>query len=84
MVVLRPRDRAYALVAKYRCDGRVEHAAGRVRIAIPAVAGSLTLALNRPGDGQLDYCLRYPGDQPVDPGNRVTVSPIEPTLAALQ
>jgi hypothetical protein len=83
-VVLRPRDRAYALVAKYRCDGGVEHAASRVRIVIPAVAGSLTLALQRPGGGQLDYCLRYPGDQPVDPGNRVTVSPIEPTLAALQ
>jgi hypothetical protein len=83
-VVLKPRGRAYLLIAKYRCDGRVEHAANRVRIAIPALAGSLTLALNRPGAGQLNYCQRYPGDQRIDPGNHVTDSPIEPTLPALQ
>jgi hypothetical protein len=30
----------------------------------------------------LDYCSRYRGDQKVDPGNYVTVSPIERTPAA--
>jgi hypothetical protein len=38
------------------------------------------VALRRPGIHELDYCRRYPGDQRVDPGDRVTVSPIEATL----
>jgi hypothetical protein len=43
---------------------------------------SLGLGLDRAGASELDYCRRYPGDQTVDPGNGVVVSPIEPTLQA--
>jgi len=81
---LRPGRSGYFLVAKYRCDGAILHTATSVRVLLPATTGALTLDLNRPGAGGLDYCKRYPGDGRVDPGNRVVVSPIEPTVATAE
>jgi Protein of unknown function (DUF4232) len=81
-MTLTPGDHAYILIAKYRCDGRVLHPARLIHISIPGTAGSITTELRRPGVYELDYCQKYPGDQRVDPGNRVTVSPIEATIDA--
>jgi hypothetical protein len=75
-VMLGPGARAYVLVAKYRCDGRVAHTATKITMAMPASPRTLSLGLDGPGASQLNYCQRYPGDQPIDPGNRVAVSPI--------
>lgn len=45
-------------------------------------AAVATLNLSRLGIRDLDYCHRYPGDQSVDPGNDLIVSPIEATARA--
>jgi hypothetical protein len=82
-VTLAPGQHGSFLVAKYRCDGGVLSAATSIRIVLPATpSGSVILGLGGLTAGALDYCKRYPGDQPVDPGNRVTVSPVEPSLLA--
>ena len=83
-VVIARGGRAYVLVAKYRCDGRIAHIATKIRIALPAGAGTRTLALRTPGVSELDYCRRYPGDRRVDPGNYVLVSPIRSKLEFTQ
>jgi hypothetical protein len=84
IVVLGPRGRGYLLVAKYRCDGQDEHDVDRILIRVPGVTGrfTLTLALDQFGVGQYEYCKRYPGDTPIDPGNYVDVSPIGASYAA--
>lgn len=75
IVRLKPGARTHFVVAKYRCDGRIARTATAIRIWLPGVAGSLTRRLERPV-ADLSYCARYPGDEPVDPGNYVVVSPI--------
>jgi hypothetical protein len=82
-VILASGSHAYFLVAKYRCDGSDLHTSTAIRAALPSHGGQLTIRLNQ-GETGLDYCKRYPGDQRVDPGNRVDVSPIEATAAATQ
>jgi hypothetical protein len=81
-VTLVPGGRAYFLVAKYRCDGGILHRATLIRVRPPGVRGALEAGLSRGGVSELGYCRRYPGDPRVDPGNRVTVSPIEASLQA--
>lgn len=76
-VTLRRGRPAYFLVAKYRCDGGVLSTATTIRVQLPGMLATVTLRLSGPGVGGLEYCKRYPGDQPVDPGNRVAVSPVE-------
>lgn len=76
-VTVQPGRHAYFLVAKYRCDGGILSTVTSIRILLPATAtGAMTLNLREPGVGEFDYCKRYPGDQAIDPGNRVAVSPI--------
>lgn len=79
-LTLVPGDHGYFLVAKYRCDGAVPYRASQIRISLPGTGGAIAVALRRRGIHELDYCRRDPGAQRVDPGDRVTVSPIEATL----
>ncbi len=81
-VILVDRQSAYFLVAKYRCDIGSLATANRVRVSLPHITWSAILQLTRPGVHQLDYCRCYQADQRIDPGNRITVSPIEPSVAA--
>ena len=80
-VVLHPGRYAYFLVAKYRCDGPVLRTSTSIHVALPASRGELTLGLGQARIG-LDYCKRYAGDQTIDPGNHVTVSPVEGSAMA--
>jgi hypothetical protein len=82
-VTLASGSHGYFLVAKYRCDGSDLHTTTAIRAALPSHGGQLTIRLNQ-GETGLDYCKRYQGDRPVDPGNRVDVSPIEATARATQ
>jgi hypothetical protein len=81
-VPLRPGARGYFLVAKYRCDAKVQSAATVMYVSHLGLGGVASVSLSGLGIGDLDYCRRYPGEQPVDPGNYVTVSPIEATAQA--
>ena len=82
-ITLAPGHHGYFLVAKYRCDAGDLYAATAIRVVLPAPpTRSTTLRLSEPGAGELDYCKRYPGDQAVDPGNRVNVSPVEASALA--
>jgi len=81
-VTLPPEKRAYFLVAKYRSDGRVLHPATTIHVSRIGLGGLATLNLSGAGAQELDYCQRSPGDQQTDPGNYVTVSPVEPTIQA--
>jgi hypothetical protein len=78
-VVLSPGDRAYLLVAKSTCVGRVARAANRITITMPSSAATLTVALTSPGASELDYCQ----GRSRDPGDSVTVSPVERSQASL-
>src|SRR6202011_1567464 len=81
-ITLGPGRHAYFIVAKYRCDGGVRYTTTSMAVLLPGTTGALTLDVREQGVGGLDYCKQYPGDQPVDPGNRVTVSPLEASLSA--
>jgi hypothetical protein len=81
-ITLAPGHRGYFLVAKYRCDAGVQYTVTSMHVSLPGARGPITLSLKRQGVSGLDYCARYPGDQRVDPGNRVSVSPAEPSLQA--
>jgi hypothetical protein len=80
-VVLAPGDMAYVLAAKYRCDLGIAHNAATIQIVLPAAGGQVfssrqPLRLSAPLG--LSYCrggLR-------DPGQLVTISPIEATPQA--
>lgn len=76
-VTLAPGRHAYFLVAKYRCDGSMLSTATAIRVLLPGARRATLVALAPQGAAGLDYCRRYPGDQPVDPGNYVTVSPVD-------
>ncbi len=77
-VVLAHGAMAYILAAKYRCDRGIAHNAATIRLALPA-AGSQVFSsrqpLSRPGPPGLSYCRGGPRD----PGQLVTISPIEKT-----
>jgi hypothetical protein len=77
-IVLARRTRAYVLVAKYRCDLGIAGNAATIRLALPAASGqefSGREPVGVPGPPGLSYCRGGPRD----PGQLVTVSPIEPT-----
>jgi Protein of unknown function (DUF4232) len=80
-VVLAPGAAAWALVAKYRCDLGIAADAVTIRLTLRAGHG-LVLATREPtgvpGPPGLSWCRGGPRD----PGQLVTVSPVEPTAQA--
>lgn len=77
-VVLAHGASAYVLVAKYRCDLRIVRNATAIRLAFPAAHGQVFAqreAVGISGSAGLSYCRGGPHD----PGQLVTVSPVEPT-----
>ena len=78
-VVLARGASAYILVAKYRCDLGIARDATSIRLTVPTAHGT-SLSRREPvgisGPPGLSYCL---GGQH-DPGQLVTVSPLEPTF----
>lgn len=80
-VVLAPQSTAYVLVAKYRCDLGIARTAATIRLTLPSGHGQVFAArepVGIPGPAGLSYCQGGPHD----PGQLVTVSPIEPTALA--
>jgi hypothetical protein len=79
-VVLRPGASGYIGVAKYRCDLGITRTAAAIRLALPARGREF--AAREPvgvsGTPGLSYCRGGPHD----PGQLVTVSPIERTQQA--
>jgi hypothetical protein len=71
-----PRRSAFFVLNKYRCDRGNLKVAKKLRVALPGVHTSARLPLAIPTYPVIAYCGRN------DPGSVVTVSPIEPTLAA--
>lgn len=65
---------AYFALNKNACVSFTRRASTQIRVALPASRGNLSLRL--PHYPLLDYCPAG------DPGNGITVSPIEPTLTA--
>lgn len=80
-VTLTSRHRGYFLVAQYRCDGHSLYMPTMIRVWLPNERAPLALGLDL-GAAGLNYCKRHPGDLRIDPGNRVVVSPIEPSVRA--
>jgi hypothetical protein len=74
-VVLARGAWAYVLVAKYRCDIGIARSAAAMWLTLPAAHGA-TFAGRKPTG--LPYCRG--GRQ--DPGQTITVSPVEPTPRA--
>jgi hypothetical protein len=80
-VVLAAGATAYVLVAKYRCDLGIAQNAATIRLALPASGGQVLTARQPvavPGPPGFSYCRGGPHD----PGQLVTISPIEPTAQA--
>lgn len=80
-VVLAHGAMAYVLAAKYRCDLGVAQNAAMIRLALPAAGGQVFSSRQpvRPsGPPGLSYCRGGPRD----PGQLVTISPIEGTPQA--
>ena len=80
-VVLAPGATAYVLVAKYRCDLGIVRNAATIGVTLPAGRGQVFAArepVGVPGPPGLSYCRGGPHD----PGQLVTVSPVEPTAQA--
>jgi Protein of unknown function (DUF4232) len=71
-----PRRSAYFVLNKYRCDLGNLRVAKRMRVALPGIDTSARLTLAIPTYPVIAYCGRN------DPGSVLTVSPVEPTLAA--
>ena len=80
-VVLAHGALAYVLVAKYRCDLGIARNATAIRLTLPAAHGGMFTqreAVGISGPAGLSYCLGGPHD----PGQLVTISPVEPTRQA--
>jgi Protein of unknown function (DUF4232) len=80
-VVLTHGASAYVLVAKYRCDLGIARNATAIQLTLPAAHGGVFAqreAAGISGPAGLSYCR---GSQH-DPGQLVTVSPVEPTAQA--
>jgi hypothetical protein len=78
LVVLAPGASAYVLVAKYRCDLGIVANVTAVRVSVPAAGGTVFTRSEAIGRPILSYCRGGPDD----PGQLVTVSPIEQTAQA--
>lgn len=80
-VTLAHGDHAYILVAKYRCDAGIARNATAIRLTLPAAHGGTFTqreAVGVSGPAGLSYCRGGPHD----PGQQVTLSPVEPTRQA--
>jgi Protein of unknown function (DUF4232) len=80
-VVLAHGAMAYVLAAKYRCDLGIAQNAATIRLALPGAGGQVFSSRQpvRPsGPPGLSYCRGGPRD----PGQLVTISPIEGTPQA--
>jgi len=79
-VVLSPGASAYVLVAKYRCDAGIARKAATIRLALPRRGAAFVgrEAVGPGGSASLAYCR---GGRR-DPGQAVTVSPMQPTRQA--
>jgi hypothetical protein len=80
-VVLDGGASAFVLVAKYRCDLGIARGAATIRLTLPAAGRGMFVgreAVGLSGPARLSYC-RGGGH---DPGQVVTISPVEPTRQA--
>jgi hypothetical protein len=80
-VQLAPRAIAYLLVAKYRCDLGISSTATAIRLTLPAAHGqafTVRKSVDTVGVSGLSYC----SGGPHDPGQLITLSPVEPTQQA--
>jgi Protein of unknown function (DUF4232) len=84
-VLLSPQASAYVLIAKYRCDLRISRNAATIRLTLPgpqhavlAIRASGSLPASSSTAETLSYCAGGPSD----PGQVISVSPIEPVLTA--
>jgi hypothetical protein len=79
-VTLKPGALAYLVIAKYRCDRGIKANAGSVRLTFGGAGAVARGRLRLPVTGApgLSYCAggRH------DPGQLVTISPLEPSQAA--
>jgi hypothetical protein len=74
--VVGPRKAAFVVVNKYRCDRGDLRPAATLRIGFPRTKPRRRFAAAVRPKGWIAYC------GPRDPGSTVTVSPLEPSLAA--
>jgi hypothetical protein len=82
-VVLGPGAAASVLVAKYRCDLGIAASVAVIGLTLPVGHGQVFTAREPtgvPGPPGLSYCRGGPRD----PGQLITVSPIEPTALTIQ
>jgi len=81
IVVLAPGAAAYVLVAKYRCDLGIVANATTIELTLPAGHGQV-FAAREPVGVACPSGLSFCRGGPHDPGQLVTVSPVEPTAQA--
>ena len=74
--VVGPRKAAFVVVNKYRCDRGDLRPASTLRLGFPRVKLRQRFAIAVRPKGWIAYC------GPRDPGSGVSVSPLEPSLAA--
>lgn len=80
-VTLKPGATAYVVIAKYRCDRGIKANATSIRLSLPLAGGvAVTRRLRLPVRGApgMSYCV---GGR-ADPGQRITLSPVEPSQQA--
>lgn len=77
-VTLPPGGSAWVLVAKYRCDRGDARRAGTIRLAFGGATASTWVSEVPVPVADLSYCRGGAGD----PGNSITVSPVEPSQVA--
>jgi hypothetical protein len=80
-VTVQPGGAAWILVAKYRCDLGDLRDATTITLTLPGMPGA-ALSGPVPPDGSGTSTLTYCRGGAADPGQTVTVSPIEPSLGA--
>ena len=78
-VTLAPGAAAYVLIAKYRCDLGGRALAAIIRLTLPAPRPA---AITRPISTRRLPVIAYCRGGPGDPGQVISVSPIEPAASA--
>jgi hypothetical protein len=78
---LAPGSQAYFLIEKYRCDAGVNTTATKLQVFLPGANASRASLLGSVGDA-FEYCTPFRGPPGSDPGNTISVSPIDATPAA--
>lgn len=74
LLTLRPGSQAAFVVAKYRCDVGDLAAGTSMDIWLPGVPATKTMSLAL---GSFPLCRKFKPTGPPDPGNTITVSPLE-------